>query len=66
MIVRSRRSNSYIYNLKYKDLSALHVCKKMFLGTLGINEFMLHNWVNESNHGIPNNSKNTISYDTSG
>jgi len=33
----SRRSNTYTYHLKYKDLPALQVCKKMFLGTLGIN-----------------------------
>lgn len=31
----SRRSNTYTYHLKYKDLPALQVCKKMFLGTLG-------------------------------
>lgn len=50
----SRRSNTFEYNLKYKDLPALQVCKKMFLGSLGINEFMLHSWVNKSNHEIPN------------
>lgn len=61
----SRRSNTYTYHLKYKDLPALQVCKKMFLGTLGMNEFMLHSWVNESNHGIPKKSKN-MSYDNSG
>jgi len=63
----SRRSNLYIYNLKYKDLSELQVCKKIILGTLDINEFILHNWLNDSNHGIKNKSKNTIScpYDTS-
>jgi len=61
----TRRLNTYTYHLKYKDLPALQVCKKMFLGTLGMNEFMLHSWVNESNHGIPKLSKIT-SYDNSG
>jgi len=37
----------------------------MFLGTLGMNEFMLQSWVNESKHGIPKKSKN-ISYDKLG
>jgi len=61
----TRRLNTYTYHLKYKDLPALQVCKKMFLGTLGMNEFMLHSWVDESNHGIPKLSKIT-SYDNSG
>ncbi|XP_039296260.1 uncharacterized protein LOC120354091 [Nilaparvata lugens] len=40
----SRRSNSYIYYLKIQDEKKI-VCKKMFLNTLGINEWMAHNWI---------------------
>jgi len=36
----------------------------MFLGTLGINKFILHNWVNESNPSILKKSKN-ITFDNS-
>lgn len=31
----------------------------MFLGTLGIKECMLHNWVKGSNHGLPKTTINS-------
>lgn len=56
----SRRGNTYEYNLKYKDFPPVKVCKKMFLGTFGLNENMLHNWIRESNNGLPKNSKHSL------
>lgn len=32
----SKRSNTFKYQLKYKDSAPKYVCKKMFLGTLGL------------------------------
>lgn len=55
----SRRSNTYLYHLKYQNSPPLPVCKKMFIGTIGIKECMLHNWVKGSFHGLP--KKNIMS-----
>lgn len=40
----SRRSGTLYYSLKSNGLSK-PVCKKFFLSTLGIKEWMAHNWV---------------------
>ncbi|CAH0564804.1 unnamed protein product [Brassicogethes aeneus] len=40
----SRRSGTYIYHL-IKDEQKLPVCKKMFLGSLGLGESMVQSWV---------------------
>jgi len=47
--VKSRRSSSYQYHLRYINEMKIHVCKNMFLATLGLNEWMVHNWVEKSN-----------------
>lgn len=49
----SRRQNTYNYYLKYQNCDSLQVCKKMFIATLGLNEWMIHNWIKESIHGMP-------------
>lgn len=30
-----------------------YLCKQMFIATSGVNEWMIHNWVKESIHGMP-------------
>lgn len=50
----SRRQNTYNYHPKYQNSDGLQVCKQMFLATLGVNEWMVHNWIKESTHGMPN------------
>lgn len=47
----SRRWGSFIYHLK-KDDGKFIVCKKMFLGCLGLKEKMVHSWVRKSQLGI--------------
>lgn len=49
----SRRSNTFFYFLKYDHSECLQVCKTMFLNTLGLNEWMVRNWVNTAVHGLP-------------
>lgn len=50
----SRRANTYKYFLKHEKFEEpLQVCKLMFLNTLGLNEWMLHNWVKNATHGLP-------------
>ncbi|KAL4152815.1 hypothetical protein QTP88_000648 [Uroleucon formosanum] len=50
----SRRTNTYKYFLKHEKFEEpLQVCKLMFLNTLGLNEWMLHNWVRNATHGLP-------------
>jgi len=50
----SRRANTYKYFLKHDNFEeSLQVCKLMFLNTLGLNEWMLHNWVRNATHGLP-------------
>lgn len=48
----SRRDSTFVLKLK-KDGISYRVCKKMFLNTLGIGEWSLHNWttplINKSN-----------------
>ncbi|XP_060859415.1 uncharacterized protein LOC132936667 [Metopolophium dirhodum] len=44
---KSRRDCSYTYYIKKEDIS-LPVCKKMFLNTLCLNEWMVRNWINSS------------------
>lgn len=53
--IYSRRSNTFKYQLRYKDSAPKCVCKKMFLGTLGLKEFMVRNWVQQSEHGLLTN-----------
>jgi len=60
----SRRSNTFFYLLKYKNSERLQVGKTMFLNTLGLNEWMVRNWVNTAVHGLPgkiNKTKSTHS-----
>jgi len=47
--VESRRSSSYQYHLRDINEKKIRVCKKMFLATLDLNEWMVHNWVKKSN-----------------
>ncbi|CAI6359890.1 unnamed protein product [Macrosiphum euphorbiae] len=50
----SRRANTYKYFLEHDHFEEpLQVCKLMFLNTLGLNEWMLHNWVRNATHGLP-------------
>jgi len=44
----SRRNFSYIYHLKSGDVKFV-VCKTMFQNTLGLNEWMVKNWLDSSN-----------------
>lgn len=50
----SRRNLSYTYHLKSGDVNFV-VCKTMFLNTLGLNEWMVRNWLDSSNqvNGLP-------------
>ncbi|VVC45497.1 Hypothetical protein CINCED_3A011375 [Cinara cedri] len=41
----SRRSNTFIYFLNHTNTERLQVCKIMFLNTLGLNEWMVRNWI---------------------
>lgn len=54
---KSRRDNSYTYHLKKEEIS-LPVCKKMFLNTFCLNEWMVRNWINFSINGLPQSTKN--------
>lgn len=47
----SRRSGTFIYQLKVNN-EKLKVCKRMFLGTLGLKEKMVHCWLKKSSSGI--------------
>lgn len=49
----TRRSKTYNYHLRYKDSLPIQVCKKMYLDTLCLKEWMVLNWVKKSEHGIP-------------
>lgn len=42
------------------DFASIKVCKKMCLATLGLNEIMVYNWITESTHGLPKNSKHSF------
>jgi len=57
----SRRSNTFFYFLKYNSSERVQVCKTMFLNTLGLNEWMVRNWVNTAAHGLPGKKTKTIS-----
>uniref|UniRef100_A0A1B6FH71 Uncharacterized protein n=1 Tax=Cuerna arida TaxID=1464854 RepID=A0A1B6FH71_9HEMI len=46
----SRRSGTVQYYLKHNE-DQKRVCKKMFLHTLGLNEWMVLNWINKNNVG---------------
>ena len=48
----SRRSRTFNYYLRKKDNTKLQVCKKMFLGTMGLKEDMVQDWVKKTEHGI--------------
>lgn len=62
-----RRGNSHEYYL-YRKSIRLQICKNMFLGTLGLREWMVQNWIKKSDFGIPRervansteNSRNSI------
>ena len=49
----SRRKNSNFYHLKKKGFGLVRVCKKMFLNTLGLNEWMVLDWT-KKNRNLPN------------
>lgn len=49
----SRRTYTFQYNLKYNESDVVPVCKNMYLGTLGLKENMLQNWVKNSTNGFP-------------
>lgn len=53
----SRRNFSFVYHLK-SNVDSYVVCKTMFLNTLGVNEWMVHNWLAFSNNGLI--IKNTV------
>lgn len=58
----SRRSHTFEYYLKSNKTEKLPVCKKIFLGTLGVKDNMVQNWIkNTYSNGLrrKNNSKNT-------
>lgn len=48
----SRRSGTFNYFLRKKDNVKLRVCKKMFLGTIGLKEDMVQDWVKKTEYGI--------------
>lgn len=52
----SRRSFTFIYQLK-RNNEKLRVCKRMFLGTLGLKEKMVHSWIKNSPEAVENVSK---------
>ena len=52
----SRRSGTLRYTLK-AGKENIPVCKKMFLSTLGLREWQVHNWVNHSKYGINETKK---------
>lgn len=45
LVDESRRSHTFEYYLKSSETEKLSVCKKMFLGTLGIKDNMVQNWI---------------------
>lgn len=52
-----RRMGTLKYSLKVGN-NNIPVCKKMFLSTLGLREWQVHNWVTHSKHGISNENTN--------
>jgi len=58
--VKSRRSSSYQYHLRDMNEKKIRVCKKMFLATLDLNEWMVHNWVKKSNGLSPKVYKKNV------
>ncbi|XP_030749231.1 uncharacterized protein LOC115877212 [Sitophilus oryzae] len=50
---KSRRQTTFSYHLRIGE-NLFAVCKKLFLSTLGLNEWSVSNWVRNSNAGIPN------------
>lgn len=48
----SRRKGTYLYYLRAKENERKRVCKKMFLGTLGLKEDMVHDWLANTEHGL--------------
>lgn len=53
----SRRTGTFRYYLRKLDNSKFQVCKKMFLGTIGLKEDMVHDWIKNTEHGINITSK---------
>lgn len=53
----SRRTGTFNYFLRKIDNSKLKVCKKMFLGTMGLKEDMVQDWIKKTEHGINVTSK---------
>jgi len=53
----SRRSVSYKYHLRDENNKKQHVCKKMFLATLDLSDWMVHNWLKLSEELSPKNNK---------
>jgi len=58
--VKNRRSSSYQYHLRDINEKKIRVCKKMFLATLDLNEWMVHNWVKKSNGLSPKVYKKNV------
>ncbi|CAH1953979.1 unnamed protein product [Acanthoscelides obtectus] len=56
----SRRSCSLYYSLNVGD-KLIPVCKKMFLGTLGLGEWSVKSWVETSHYGTPSSGAETNS-----
>lgn len=53
----SRRSVSYKYHLKFEQFERQQVCKKMYLNTLGVKEWMVQNWVQKTYLDFSYNNK---------
>ncbi|CAH1110578.1 unnamed protein product [Psylliodes chrysocephalus] len=47
-----QKKGTYFYHLRTKDNERKRVCKKMFLGTLGLKEDMVHDWIGSTEHGL--------------
>ncbi|XP_047143996.1 uncharacterized protein LOC105844486 isoform X2 [Hydra vulgaris] len=58
--VKSRRSSSYQYHLRDINETKIRVCKKMFLATLDLNEWMVHNWLKKSYNLSPKVYKKNV------
>lgn len=56
----NRRNSSFKYFLMNGN-EKLEVCKLMFLGTLGLKEWMVHNWINTSEDGLQKEKISRIS-----
>lgn len=58
----SRRNFTLEYCLKSSNNENNQVCQTMFLGTLGLNEWMVKNWVDKSDNGLPHKGNADVEY----